>query len=216
MSDVHTLVAEKRERGGKGSSRADRRNDRIPAVIYGGKKEPVMITLSRNDLVRELNKGGFLSTTFELTVGKSTETVLPRDLQLHPVTDWPMHVDFLRLAKDATINVMVPVHFVNEDIAPGLKQGGVLNVVRHEVEFTCPATAIPEYIEIDISGLELNESVHISEVKLPDGVIPVIQDRDFTVATCAAPSSLKSADEDADEEGEAETEEAASENGGEE
>ena len=132
--------------------------------------------------------------------------VLPRDVQFHPVTDWPLHVDFLRLAEDATIEVMIPVHFLNEEDCPGLRAGGVLNVVRHEVELSCPANAIPESIEIDIAKLELGESVHISHVKLPEGVTPVITDRDFTIATIAAPSGLKSAEAEA-EKAEAEVEE---------
>jgi len=206
------LKAEPRERAGKGSSRALRRQDRIPAVIYGDKKEPITVSVSRIDLFKEMNKGGFLNTSYDLEVDGKKHTVLPRDLQLHPVTDWPLHVDFLRLAKGATINIMIPVHFTGDEEAPGIKQGGVLNVVRHEVEFNVPANAIPEAIEIDISALELGESVHISSVTLPEGVTPVIDDRDFTIATIAAPSGLKSAE---DEEAEADAEAAEGEGEGE-
>ena len=194
------LKAELREKAGKGSSRALRREDKIPAVIYGDKKEPTMVTITRVNLMKELNKGGFMNTSYELQIGKDKETVLPRDVQFHPVTDWPLHVDFLRLAKGSSLNIMIPIHFVGEEECPGLKAGGILNVVRHEVEFSCPANAIPEAIEIDISLLEMNDSVHISTVKLPKGVTPVIDDRDFTIAMVSAPSGLKSSDTDDEDE----------------
>jgi large subunit ribosomal protein L25 len=208
------INAELREKAGKGSSRALRRSDLIPAVIYGDKKEPVMITLKRNEIQKELNKGGFLSKTVTLKVGKDSQNVLPRDVQFHPVSDWPLHVDFLRLGKGATINIMVPVHFMNQETCAGIKAGGILNVVRHEVEFACPADAIPEFIEADIESLEIGDSVHISTVKLPKGVVAMITDRDFTIATISAPSALKSTglDDEEAEEGEDEaapTEEAA-------
>ena len=208
------INAELREKAGKGSSRALRRSDLIPAVIYGNKKEPVMITLKRNEIQKELNKGGFLSKTVTLKVGKNSENVLPRDVQFHPVSDWPLHVDFLRLGKGAMINIMVPVHFINQEECAGIKAGGILNVVRHEVEFSCPADAIPEFIEADIEHLELGDAVHISAITLPKGVTATIDDRDFTIATISAPSSLKSTgveDEEAETEGgeEAASEEAA-------
>lgn len=199
------IKAELREKAGKGSSRALRREDKIPAVIYGDKKEPTTVTISRIELVKELNKGGFMNTSYEIQVGKSKEHVLPRDVQFHPVTDWPMHVDFLRLSKGSSLNIMIPVHFVGEETSPGIKSGGILNVVRHEIEFSCPADAIPEAIEIDISELDMNDGIHISTVKLPKGVTPVIDDRDFTIATISAPSGLKSSgldDEEEVEEGE--------------
>ncbi|PHZ86246.1 50S ribosomal protein L25/general stress protein Ctc [Paremcibacter congregatus] len=196
------IKAELREKAGKGSSRALRREDKIPAVIYGDKKGPVTVTISRIDLVKQLNTGGFLNTSYEIQIGKDKETVLPRDVQFHPVTDWPMHVDFFRLAKGSSLNIMIPIHFVGEEVSPGIKAGGILNVVRHEVEFSCPANAIPEAIEIDISEVEMNESIHISTVTLPKGVTPVIDDRDFTIATISAPSGLKSADSGDEDEGE--------------
>ncbi len=212
------MKAELREKAGKGSSRALRREDKIPAVIYGDKKEPTLVTLSRVDLVKELNKGGFMNTSYEVQVGKDKETVLPRDVQFHPVSDWPLHVDFLRLAKGASLNVMIPIHFTGDEVCLGIKAGGILSVVRHEVEFNCPADAIPESIVIDISELDMNDSIHISAVSLPENVTPVIDDRDFTIATIAAPSGLKSSDEE-DEEGVAEGEEGeeeTTEEGGEE
>lgn len=208
------IKAELREKAGKGSSRALRREDKIPAVIYGDKKEPTTVTIGRVALVKELNKGGFMNTSYEIQIGKDKETVLPRDVQFHPVTDWPLHVDFLRLAKGSSLNIMIPIHFIGDEECPGIKSGGILNVVRHEVEFSCPANAIPEAIEIDISALEMSDSVHISTVTLPKGVTPVIDDRDFTIAMISAPSGLKSSDDDEDavegegEDGE-ETEESA-------
>ncbi|MCF6196075.1 MAG: 50S ribosomal protein L25/general stress protein Ctc [Emcibacter sp.] len=212
------LKAELREKAGKGSSRALRREDKIPAVIYGDKKEPTLVTLKQVDLMKELHKGGFMNTSYEVQIGKDKETVLPRDVQFHPVTDWPLHVDFLRLAKGSSLNIMIPIHFIGEEECPGIKLGGILNVVRHEVEFSCPANAIPEAIEIDISELDMNDSIHISTINLPEGVTPVIDDRDFTIAMISAPSGLKSAgtDEDEDEEGTETEEEGTTEEGGEE
>ncbi len=210
------MKAELREKAGKGSSRALRREDKIPAVIYGDKKQPTKVTLSRVDLVKELNKGGFMNTSYELQVGKDKEVVLPRDVQFHPVTDWPLHVDFLRLAKGSSLNIMIPIHFLGEEVCPGIKSGGILNVVRHEVEFSCPANAIPEAIEIDISGLEMNDSIHISTVTLPEGVIPVIDDRDFTIAMISAPSGLKSTASEDEEAEETAAEEETTEEAGEE
>ena len=211
------LKAELREKAGKGSSRALRREDKIPAVIYGDKKTPTLVTLKQVDLFKELKKGGFMNTSYEIQVGKDKETVLPRDVQFHPVTDWPLHVDFLRLAKGSSLNIMIPIHFVGDEECPGIKAGGILNVVRHEVEFSCPANAIPEGIEIDISALEMSDSIHISSITLPEGVTPVIDDRDFTIAMISAPSGLKSSDEDEDEtEEDAEAEEGEEEEKGEE
>lgn len=193
------LTAEARERVGKGSARELRRNGLIPAVIYGDKKEPVAISLSRNDVSKLIFNGGFMTTTFSIEVGKNKYMVLPKDYQLDPVRDFVMHVDFLRISEKSTVTVAVPVHFINEETCPGLKKGGVLNVVRHEVEFHCPANAIPDSITVDLSTFDVGDTIHISAVKLPANVTPVISDRDFTVATIAAPAGLKSdgaADED--------------------
>ncbi|MDA9769432.1 50S ribosomal protein L25/general stress protein Ctc [Emcibacteraceae bacterium] len=202
------IKAELRTKAGKGSSRAIRREGRLPAVVYGAKKEVAAITVDFVDIQKLLNTGAFLSTTYDIEIdGGKKEMVLPRDVQFHPVTDWPMHIDFLRLAQDATIAIMVPVHFLNEEESPGLKGGGIINAVRHEIELDCPASNLPEAIEIDLTGLELGDSVHFSDITLPEGVTPIIDDRDFTIATIAAPSGLKSdeeEDEAATEEGEAE------------
>src|SRR5690606_10167710 len=192
MSDIVTLKAEPRERVRKGSARAARREGRVPAVIYGNKQDAVSITIAHNELMRLINRGNFLSSALDVEVKGRKERVLPRDIQLHPVSDWPIHVDFLRLSRDAVVNIAVPVTVINQEDSPGIKRGGVLNMVRHEVELSCPADAIPDQLVIDVTGLEVGDSVHISSVKLPEGVTPVIQDRDFTIATIQAPSGLKS------------------------
>lgn len=200
MADVHVIAAEPRERAGKGSARAARRDGRVPAVIYGDKKTPIMITLSRNELVKLIKQGGFLTRQYDVKFDGATERVLPRDVQLHPVTDEPLHIDFLRLAKGATVVIEVPVNFVNEEDSPGLKRGGVLNIVRREIELEVPATAIPENIEVDLAGLDINDAVKISAVTLPEGCKPTISDRDFTIAGVVAPSGMKSEEEEAAEE----------------
>jgi large subunit ribosomal protein L25 len=191
MSEINKLSAEPRERAGKGAARAARRAGRVPGVIYGAKKDPVLITLDPGDLRREITGGGFFAKLFDVQVGGGSERVLPRDLQLHPVTDRPIHVDFLRVSRDTRLNVMVPVVFLNEEESPGLKRGGVLNVVRYEVELSCQAEAIPPQIEIDLTGRDIGDSAHISDVTLPEGVEPTITDRDFTIATIAAPSVIR-------------------------
>ncbi|MEZ5693558.1 MAG: 50S ribosomal protein L25/general stress protein Ctc [Altererythrobacter sp.] len=223
MSDALTLPAETRERAGKGASRALRREGRVPAVIYGGKEEPTTIHVEEKALVKLLMTGHFMNSLVNIELGKDSVRTLPKDVALHPVTDRPTHVDFLRLAKGAKIDVSVPVVFVNEEASPGLKKGGVLNVVRHDLELVCDADKIPSEIEIDVTGKEVGDSIHISEIALPEGSESAITDRDFTIATLVAPSALKKAEGDtttADaEDGEAEeaTEETADEEeGGEE
>jgi large subunit ribosomal protein L25 len=188
---TYELKAEARERVGKGSARAVRRNGKIPAVIYGEKKPPLAIALSYKDVYYKIHGGGFMTTIATIDVGGEKIQVLPKDYQLDPVRDFPMHVDFLRIGKDTIVTVDIPVHFINEDKSPGIKRGGVLNVVRHEVEFHCPATAIPESITLDLEGTDIGDSLHISAVKLPEGVTPVIADRDFTIATVAGSSAMK-------------------------
>lgn len=191
MSDTYELKAEARERVGKGSAREVRRNGKIPAVIYGDKKPPLAIALSYKDIYYKIHGGGFMTTIATVDVGGDKIQVLPKDYQLDPVRDFPMHVDFLRVGKNTIVTVFVPVHFINEEKSPGIKRGGVLNVVRHEVEFHCPATAIPESITLDLEGTDIGDSLHISAVKLPEGVTPVISDRDFTIATVAGSSAMK-------------------------
>lgn len=189
---AYELKAEARERVGKGSARDVRRNGKVPAVIYGGKQPPIAIALSYKDVYMKIHGGGFLTTVATIDVNGEKFQVLPKDFQLDPVKDFPMHVDFLRIDRDSVVTVQVPVHFVNEEKSPGLKRGGVLNIVRHEVEFICPANAIPEHITVDLTGTDLGDSIHISAVKLPEGVKPTIADRDFTIATIAAPAGLRS------------------------
>ena len=203
MSDALTLPAEARERAGKGASRAIRREGRTPAVIYGGKEEPLMIHVETKELVRQLMTGHFMNSIVEIELGGKVIRTLPKDVALHPVTDRPTHADFFRLSKDSTVEVQVPVVFINEENSPGLKKGGVLNIVRHELELVCPNASIPEEIEVDVSGKDVGDSIHISEVTLPEGVTSAITDRDYTIATLVAPSALKRS------EGAADTEEAA-------
>jgi len=195
--DTYELKAEAREQVGKGSARAVRRNGQVPAVIYGDKQPPLAIALSYKDVYYKIHGGGFLTTVATIDVGGQKISVLPKDFQLDPVNDNPVHVDFLRIGKNTEVNVNVPVHFINEEKSPGIKRGGVLNIVRHEVEFHCPANAIPEFITVDLDGTDIGDSIHISSIKLPENVKPVINDRDFTIATIASSSAMKSdADED--------------------
>ena len=202
MSDALTLPAEARERAGKGASRELRRNGRVPAVIYGGKEEATPIHVEAKELGRQLGTGHFMNSIVMIEVGGKSVRAIPKDVAMHPVTDRPVHVDFLRLSKDAKIQVAVPVVFTNEEESPGLKKGGVLNVVRHELELVCESDKIPDDIQIDVTGLEVGDSIHISNVNLPDGSVSAITDRDFTIATIVAPSAMKS--DAAEDEGEAE------------
>jgi large subunit ribosomal protein L25 len=207
MSDQLTLSAETRERAGKGASRDLRRQNRIPAVIYGNKQEPVTIHVEEKALVKLLMTGHFMNSVVELDLDGKKQITLPKDVAFHPVTDRPLHVDFLRINKDAKVEVNVPVVFINEEKSPGLKRGGVLNVVRHELELVCEANKIPDEIEVDVTGFDVGDAIHISAVTLPAGSESKITDRDFTIATIVAPSALKSSDGDTattEAEGEAE------------
>ncbi len=190
MTETHQLSIQLRERAGKGAARAVRREGRVPGVIYGGKQEPTLISVDPRELSRELHQAGFFATLFDLKLDGAAHRVLPRDVQLDPVTDKPVHVDFLRVSADSLVVVQVPVEFINEAKSPGLKRGGVLNVVRHEIELRCPVDAIPRSIVVDLDGLAIGDSVHISQVTLPERVKPTIE-RDFTVASVAAPSAVR-------------------------
>ena len=192
MSEALTLPAELRERAGKGASRELRRNGRVPAVIYGGKEEPTSIHIEERLLTRQLNSGHFMNSIVMVDVNGKPVRTIPKDVALHPVTDRPLHADFLRLSKDAKITVQVPVVFANEEASPGLKKGGVLNVVRHDLELVCESDKIPDEIVLDVTGLDVGDSIHISHVTLPEGSVSAITDRDFTIATIVAPSALKS------------------------
>ena len=195
MSQSYELKAEARDRVGKGSARELRRNGKVPAVIYGDKQAPLAIALSYKDVYYKIHGGGFLTTVATIDVDGKKIQVLPKDFQLDPVKDFPIHVDFLRISKDTEVNVNIPVRFINEEKSPGIKRGGTLNVVRHEVEFHCPANAIPDFITVDLEGADIGDSIHISAVKLPAGVKPVISDRDFTIATIAGTAAAKSEEE---------------------
>ena len=182
---VSEIKAEARQRSGTGGARAVRREDKVPGVVYGDGHAPENIAINGRELNIIIGRGKFLSTVFDLNIGGKKSRVIPRDVQLDPVRDWPIHVDFQRISASARIRVNVPARFVNEGLSPGLKRGGVLNIVRHEIEVTCPADAIPDYFEFNLEGLEIGRSVHISAIKMPDGVRPTILNRDFTVATIA-------------------------------
>ena len=196
MAATKVLKAQAREGVGKGAARELRRQGLVPAVIYGDKKAPVTIAIPYKDAHKHIYAGGFLSHIIELDVDGTKHSVIPRDYQLDPVKDFPIHVDFLRVGKGTKLNVHVSVNFINEEASPGLKRGGTLNVVRHTVEVSAPASDIPEEITVDMTGYDIGASVHISAVTLPKGVTPVIADRDFTIATIVAPSALKSAGEE--------------------
>jgi large subunit ribosomal protein L25 len=208
MAETISFQAQARDGAGKGPARQLRRDGRVPAVIYGERKDQQMISLEARALRRELSNPRFFSTLCSLQLGDEAIRVLPREVQLHPVSDEPLHADFVRVSRGTTIHVTVQVAFLNEDISPGLKRGGVLNVVRREIELVCPADAIPEQIELDLAKADIGDSLHISQVSLPAGVHPTITDRDFTIATIAAPTVVA---EEAAEEQEAAAEAAGAE-----
>ncbi len=206
MSDQLTLSAETRDRAGKGASRELRRQNRIPAVIYGNKQEPELIHVEEKALVKLLMTGHFSNSVVEIDLGGNKQITLPKDVAFHPVSDRPTHVDFLRIVKGAKVEVNVPVVFINEELSPGLKRGGVLNVVRHELELICDNDKLPDDIQIDVTGFDVGDSIHISNVKLPAGSESKITDRDFTIATIVAPSAMKSTEGDTTVDGEGESE----------
>lgn len=192
MTEISTLPAQSRDRAGKGAARATRRSGLVPGVIYGAKQAPTLIALEPKHLIAEMHKSGFRTRLFEIAVGNgNNERALVKDVQLHPVTDMPVHVDFLRVSKESVVHVNVPVHFVNELASPGLKRGGVLNVVRHDVEMVCSPDNIPKDLTVDLTGLDIGDTVHMSAVKLPEGVKPAISDRDFTIASIAPPTVVR-------------------------
>jgi len=200
MSEQLTLPAETRDRAGKGASRALRRDGRVPAVVYGEKKEPLAIHVEEKLLHKMLRTGHFMNSVVMIDVGGKAHRTLPKAVDFHPVSSRPIHVDFLRIGEHTKVTVAIPVRFDNEAASPGLKRGGVLNVVQHEIELVCDAASIPDELHVDLTGLDIGDAIHISNIKLPDGVVPAIDDRDFTVATVVAPSAMKS---EAEEEAEA-------------
>lgn len=217
MSGNTTMTAEPRDRAGKGAARATRRSGRVPAVIYGDHKDPILVSVEPVELMRHLHKPGFFSMLMDLNVAGDHHRVLPRDVQFHPVTDAPLHVDFMRIGKGTRITVMIPVQVENEDKCKGLKRGGVLNVVRHEVEVRCDPENIPDVITLSLEGLDIGDAMRISDAGLPADVKPTITDRDFVLVTIAAPTVVKDEAAEAQAEAEAEDgEEGEDEEGGEE
>ena len=205
MAETKVLKAQAREGVGKGAAREARRQGLVPAVIYGDKKPPVTISIAYKDAMKYIYAGGFLSHVIELDVDGTKHSVIPRDYQLDPVKDFALHVDFLRVAKGAKLNVQVHVNFINEELSPGLKRGGTLNIVHHTLDLTVDAANIPDEVTVDLTGLDIGDTVHISSIKLPAGVSDHSHEEDVTIATIVAPSALKSAGE------EGEAEEAAAE-----
>ena len=192
MSEQLTLPAEARDRAGKGASRALRRDGRVPAVVYGEKKEPLSIHVEEKLLYKMLLTGHFMNSVVMVDLAGKAHRTLPKAVDFHPVTSRPIHVDFLRIGEHSQVTVNVPVRFDDDEDSPGIKRGGVLNVVRHELELTCDAASIPDEIHVSLAGLDIGDSIHISAVKLPQGAKSTIDDRDFTVATIVAPSAMKS------------------------
>ncbi len=202
MAEVISLEIELRERAGKGAARSLRRAGKVPAILYGGSEEPQKLALSQSELKRVLSRNPrFMSSLCELRAGDKVMRALPREIQYHPVTDEPLHLDFLRAEAGARVEVEVPVVFVNEETCVGLKRGGVLNIVRREVELECPVDNIPAELEVDLAGFDIGDSVHISHVELPEGVVPTIRDRDFTICTIVPPTVVAETAEAEAEEG---------------
>ena len=196
MSEQLTLPAETRDRAGKGASRALRREGRVPAVVYGANQEPLGIHVEEKLLAKMLSTGHFMNTVVMIDAAGQQTRTLPKDVQFHPVTSRPVHVDFYRIGEHSKVTVAVPVRFTDEEKSPGVKRGAVLNIVRHELELVCDAAEIPDEIVISLNGLDVGGSIHISDVQLPQGATSAITDRDFTIATVVAPSALKSEEGD--------------------
>ena len=196
---IESVAAEARDRAGKGAARESRRNGRVPAVIYGDKKEPTLISLDPKEIDRHIHKKTFYATLLDVELKGTKHRVLPRDVQFDPVTDRTLHVDFQRIGQDTKVHVNVPVVVRNEAASPGIKRGGVLNLVRHEIEFICSPDAIPQAIEVDLTGLEIGGSIHIHAVKLPDNATLAVRERDFTVVSIGAPTGLKAEQQEAAE-----------------
>jgi large subunit ribosomal protein L25 len=191
MPEITSLKAELRERAGKGAARAVRRAGRVPGIIYGDGKEPVTISLEPRELARAIARPGFFATLVDVSVNGTVHRTLPREVQYHPVSDAALHVDFMRVGAGARVTVTVPVAFVNHDRSIGLRRGGILNVVRHGIEVSCSVDAIPDRIVVDLDGLDIGDSVHISALSLPEGVRPTTTERDFTIATIGASSAVR-------------------------
>ena len=200
MSSNIVLTVDVREGTGKGAARAARREDLVPGVLYGGKQGPVSINLRGNEIRKALLTGQFISNMMELEHDGKRQQVIARDIQFHPVSDAPLHVDLFRVDEKTKIDVEVAVHFINEEKSPGMKRGGVLNIVRHTVELNCPAGSIPDALEADLSGLDIGDTIHMSSIALPKGVVPTISDRDFTVATLQGSRAVLTPESEEEEE----------------
>ncbi len=207
MATAASLKAEKRPQVGKGQSRSLRREGKTPAIIYGDKKKPVAIAINTQDLNVELKKPGFHTRLYDLKLEEETVRVLPQDIALHPVNDNAEHIDFLRVNENTKVTIDIPVSFINEESSPGLKRGGILNVTRYNVEVVCPVTNIPEKFDFDLTGLEIGDSIHFSDTQIDESVAPTITDRDFTIASIAAPSIITESEEAEETEEEVEGEE---------
>ncbi len=190
MASYVTIEAEARERAGKGAARATRRQGKVPAVIYGAKQEPTLIALDPRAVLREIHRSGWRSRLYEVKVGADSTRALIRDVQFHPVTDAPEHVDFQRLAPGEKMRVAVTVAFLNEAASPGLKRGGMLNVVRHAVECYVDPDNVPPHFDADLGGLDINDNIRWSDLVGTDGIRPTILDRDFVIATVAPPTKM--------------------------
>jgi len=190
MQQIQELSAQAREKTGKGPAYQTRLKGLIPAIVYGGSEEPENIAVDSHALALKVEAGGFLTKLLMLDVGGKKQRVIPRQLQIDPVSDRPVHVDFMRLAQGAKVRLAIPVHFKNQEASPGLKRGGVLNIVRHEIEMLCPADHIPEYLEANLTGLDIHGTLHINDIKLPEGAVPTIREENFTIASIVAPTSV--------------------------
>ncbi len=191
MPEIIPLSAEVRAAAGKGAARATRRAGRVPGIVYGGGQQPMPISLDPRELSRALAKRGFFATLVELTVDGTAQRTLPREVQYHPATDKPLHVDFMRVAATSRVTVTVPVVFVNQEQSMGIRRGGILNIVRHGIELSCPVDGIPDHLTVSLGGLDIGDSVHISAVTLPEGCSPTITGRDFTIASIAPSSAIR-------------------------
>jgi len=191
MPEITTLSAEPRVRAGKGAARATRRAGRVPGIIYGDNKESLLISLEPRELSRALASRSFLATLVDVKVNGDVHRTLPRDVQYHPATDAPLHVDFMRVGSHARVTVSVPVVFINPEMSPGIRRGGILNIVRHGIELNCPVDSIPDQLVVELNGLEIGDSIHISRVIIPEGCRTTITERDFTIASVAASSAVR-------------------------
>ena len=203
MSDILEIYAERRD--DNKNPRLIRKDGKIPAIVYGEKKDPLLIALDNKLIKKQIEMSGFFSKQFSINVDGEKHRVLPKDLQLHPVKETILHLDFLRIGENTKVTVSVPVQFINENDCPGLKQGGVINIVRHEIEIKSPVNKIPEMLEIDLKGIEIGDSIHISSVKLDEDVKPLITDRDFTIATLAPPTVIQEVEEKSEDTDESES-----------